>query len=36
MKSADVQPETTCGYCTQGKHNGCLGYECACARNAHP
>jgi hypothetical protein len=36
MKSADVQPETTCGYCTQGKHNECLGYECACARNAHP
>jgi len=36
MKSADMQPETTCGYCTQGKHNECRGYECACARNDHP
>jgi hypothetical protein len=25
MKRADTQPETTCGYCTQDRHNECRG-----------
>jgi hypothetical protein len=32
----NIPPETTCGYCTQGKHNECRGYDCACAKNGHP
>ena len=36
MKSDSIKPETTCGYCTQGKHNECRGYDCACAKNGHP
>lgn len=36
MKSDNIQPETTCGYCTQGKHSECRGYECACAEKGHP
>jgi hypothetical protein len=35
MKGADTQPETTCGYCTQGRHNECRGYDCACSKNGH-
>jgi hypothetical protein len=31
-----IRPETTCGYCTQGKDNECQGYGCACAENGHP
>jgi hypothetical protein len=36
MKGDNVPPEATCGYCTQGKHNECRGYECACSKNGHP
>jgi hypothetical protein len=36
MKSDNIEPETTCGYCTQGKHTECRGYDCACAENGHP
>jgi hypothetical protein len=35
MKGADTQPETTCGYCTRGRHNECRGYDCACSKNGH-
>jgi hypothetical protein len=36
MKSADVQPETKCGYCTQSKRDECRVYDYACATNDHP
>jgi hypothetical protein len=32
----DIPPESICGYCTQGKHNECRGYDCACSRKGHP
>jgi len=35
MTSEDVQPETISGYCTQGKHYECRGYDCACAKTGH-
>ena len=34
-KSADVQPETTCGHCMQGRQNEYLGYDCLCANHGH-
>jgi hypothetical protein len=35
MKSDDVRPEAICGYCTQGKHYECRGYDCECAKTGH-
>jgi hypothetical protein len=35
MSSKDVKPETVCGYCSQGKHYQCRGYDCECARTGH-
>jgi NADH pyrophosphatase NudC (nudix superfamily) len=31
----NVKPETICGYCSQGKHYECRGYDCECAKTGH-